>query len=322
MRKDTVRISALLLIVALLAGLATGSGQCGAKRPEVSGYVHAQWYYDTHVGVYPQHSFILRRIRVRFNYEQTRLQSRIELGCDELTPEIKDAFVGYQASSGLKLVVGLGKLPFSREELTAASKLLAIERGITNEAFADRGFLGCDIGLTAMGDLRLGSLLLSYAAGVYNGTGTRLARDDNDAKQFAQRIELKPAGGVNVGLNATQRHDSVTGRLASAYGADAGLCLGNVDAEAELLVGAASAGTTMLGAILTGAYRIGPVRPWLRLERFYQDILRHSDWRTAATVGGTWQLQQQLQLKVGWTADLTSRPTFAQEIRIQTQASF
>ncbi len=322
MRKDTVRTSALLLIVALLAGLATGSGQSGAKRPEVSGYVHAQWYYDTHVGVYPHHSFILRRIRVRFNYQQTRLQSGIELGCDELIPEIKDAFVGYQALSGLKLVVGLGKLPFSREELTAASKLLAIERGITNEAFADRGFLGRDIGLTTMGDLRLGSLLLSYAAGVYNGTGTRLARDDNDAKQLAQRIELKPASGVNFGLNATQRHDSVTGRLVIAYGADASLCLGNADAEAELLVGAADAGTTMLGATLTGAYRIGPARPWLRLERFYQDILRRSDWRTTATVGGTWQLQQQLQLKVGWTADFTSRPTFAQEIRIQTQASF
>jgi len=300
--------------------------QAESKKPKswdfgqlsVSGYVHVQWQSDYRPAVYPRHSFELRRVRLRFNYIPTDVGACIELGCDDLQPSIEDAFIQYRISQAFGFVAGLRKMPFSREELTSASKLMMIERGLTNDRFGDRGYLGRDIGLAVEGELP--GLHVGYAAGVFNGNRARLSRDYNNAKQFAERVTFGPADWLTLGVSGTQRNDSVTGELVHAYGVDFCCPLRRLRIEGEVLTGNEEPGDWMLGAWLAGAYRLGAFEPAVKLERLYPDLAARTGDETEVTVGCNWYPHRRVELKANVVAGVESWPGPA--VVAQAQMSF
>ena len=279
----------------------------------VSGYVHVQWLSDYRPAVYPRHSFELRRIRLRFKYIPSDIGANVELGCDDLEPSVEETYIQYRVSQVLGFAAGLEKMPFSREELTSSSKLIAIERGLTNDRFGDRGYLGRDIGFAVEGELA--GLRLGYAAGVFNGNGARLSRDDNNAKQFVERVTFGPAEWLEFGLSGTQRNDSVTGQLVHAYGLDFGCPLRRLRLEGEVLVGNQEQVDWMLGAWLAGAYRLGAFEPVAKLERFHPNLTTDAAAETEVTFGCNWYPHRRVQLKANVVGDfeaLTERAVVAQ----------
>jgi hypothetical protein len=310
----------VVLLALATAGIAKKSDWVSPLN--VSGYVHAQWRYDLHVGTYPRQSFDLRRLRVKFKCELGRVGTDVELGCDELAPSIQDAFITYRVMPALELKGGLGKMPFSREELTPAGRLLTIERGLTNGAFGDRGYLGRDIGFSVGGELFPNRLPMTYEAGVYNGNGARASLDYNNAKQFAERVTARPFNWLALGLNATQRNDSLSGLLVNAYGGDFSCRFGAATLDGEVLAGNSEPDKEMLGAQLAAAYRFGPVEPVLRLERFYPDLAVRNGCQTALTLGGNWYLDRRLLFKSNVTSDVAPGSAWGHRFVLQAQASF
>lgn len=158
------------------------------------------------------------------------------MGCDGFDPVFDDAFLYCRPHPAPGFAAGLRKMPFSLEESTPSRRLLLPERGRVAELFGDWYHLGRDAGPMVEG--RFGSSgLPSAAAGVCNGAGTRLARDDDDVWLFAERLTVSPAMWMTVGLGATQRNDSLTGRLVCVVGMAAGVGFYTIALVGTLMVG-------------------------------------------------------------------------------------
>ena len=316
---------AVLFLLLLTPGTGSADSRKSLQAPgfSVDGYVHVQWRYDFHRYALPRHEFLLRRGRVEFGYLwEDKVGADMELGCDELEVTVKNAYVEYRVGKPLRFVAGFRKMPFSREELTPASRLPAIERSAVNEVFSDYMFLGRDIGLSVEGGLFGSKLPVGYALGVFNGNGDRRFDDWDDAKQFCERVTVTPRAGLTVGFNATQRNDSLTGELVTAYGGDASWQAGQASVEGEVLYGNAGPDRHMFGAWLAGAYRIGTFQPGLRLERLDPDLSDLGEQETHVTLIGNWQLHPRLLLKANFIADPWSGRGWGPQFLTQAQVSF
>jgi len=163
----------------------------------ITGYVHVQWrsaFEDDGIG---DHGFVLRRARLKYEHSLLRdFRAELEVGFDELSLALKDAYFEYQVWPLLRVRAGLFKMGFSREELTPVRNLLMAERSKTNGEFMDQGFLGRDIGLAVEGRLFEDRIPVGYALGVFNGNLARVFRDDNFAKQFCERLTIEPLDGL------------------------------------------------------------------------------------------------------------------------------
>ncbi|MBN2538154.1 hypothetical protein JXB37_07765 [candidate division WOR-3 bacterium] len=313
------RVAAVAIAVLCAAGVSEASSKSTQYQFPVNGYVHAQWEQALAGAGAPSYGFVLRRARLKFRHsfvEQVRTE--LEVGFDEFDLELKDALAEFRPWTALGFRAGLGKTGFSREELTPVSDLLFAERGVTNDEFEDRGYLGRDIGLAASGELfedRLG-----YEFGVYNGNRARLARDDNNAKQFCERVTFRPADDLELGVNATQRNDSLTGRLVQAFGLDAGWEAGPARVEFEALCGEAEPGQWMLGGTASAGYRLGAIEPKLRAERFCPDLGDFGSGRMTLAAGANWFLHKWLELKADLSVDLRAGEDAALGLLVQAQA--
>jgi hypothetical protein len=289
----------------------------------INGYVHVQWMYDFQESVFPRSGFILRRGRVEFRYELADIvATEIEIGCDKLALTVKDAYIEYQVSPILRFIAGLHKMPFSQEELTPISKLLMIERSETNEMFEDYKYLSRDIGLTIEGELFRNKLPVGYRFGVFNGNGNRIFQDNNNAKQFTERLTIKPLNWFTLGINTTQRNDSLTGKLVTAWGEDILCRFGSITVKHEILLGNAGPYHRMLGGYLLGAYRIGDFEPGLRIERLYTDLTETKEYTTLLTTACNWYPHRKVQLKTNLITDIKTGWKFENKILIQAQAGF
>jgi hypothetical protein len=117
---------------------------------------------------------------------------------------LRDAYIRVKPLRELRLRMGQFKRPFSRMELRPRRRLRLIERGVSNDwIIRELGYGDRDIGFQLEG--RFGrKMRLSYAAGVFNGSGrNRPENDPNGSKDWVGRIELRPGRWLSVGLNAS-----------------------------------------------------------------------------------------------------------------------
>ena len=320
LRSGPVLAVVLFLLTAGQALAVRVSPRSAAERLDINGYLHVQWRQDFDVRARPGYGFVLRRARVEFAYRfDERASAALELGADKLELTLKDASIAYRIGRPLRLIAGLRKMPFSREELEPSSRMLFVERSAVNDAFGRAGFLGRDLGLTVEGEFLSPQRPVGYALGVYNGNRGRRYRDNNNAKQFVQRLTFSPLPALVAGLSASQRNDSLTGRLVAAGGADAALNLGRVNLTAEVLVGALEPGQLSYGGYVGGGWRLGSFEPGLRVEHVAvasQDENR----ATVLTAGTNWYLHRRVRLKANLAAGIGAEP--GNVLLIEAQAGF
>lgn len=113
------------------------------------------------------------------------------------SPIILDALVEFKLIPEVGLRVGQFKVPFSMENLTSSADLETINRSTPEEKLApgrDNRMNGRDIGAALFGK----ASILEYALGVFNGSGIDV-KDNNDEKDLAGRVVVRPAGFLTVG---------------------------------------------------------------------------------------------------------------------------
>ncbi len=315
-------VTSLGALLALLLAVSSNARADEGRGLSIDGFVHIQWLTDLTRYAYPRHGFNLRRGRLEARYDLAGAAAELTLGCDELELSVKDAFIEYRVARQLGFAAGLAKMPFSREELTPVRRLLTAERSRANDEFGDVGYLGRDIGLTASGAFALGGAALGYAAGVYNGNGNRLALDNNDAKQFCERLTFAPSARFEAGVSGSQRNDSATGRLMTAWGADAALKLAGGLVQLEAMAGNSEPGTWMAGVQALAGYRLGRFEPLLQAEWLAGDLGDVDDRTVAGTVGCNWYPHPRVQLKANLMAALEPGPDTGPQVLLQAQVGF
>lgn len=227
----------LCFIMFLLSNsLVFGKNVGDSNKNSVGGYIHTYWKYDFREDKVPNNEFNIRRAQVEFkNTISNNLSTRVEIDCEKNQIGPKDVFFEYRMKPFLNFVVGQHKIPFSREELRPTDELLVVNRGETNEIFSNYGYLGRDIGVSLTGGIFKNKI--DYTFGVFNGNGCMEYGDNNNVKQFGERIVFTPLNSLSIGLNSTQKNDSLSGKVISAYGGDFLYQKSRITLEGEILSG-------------------------------------------------------------------------------------
>lgn len=255
-----------------------------AKRElDVYGQVYFQYRAGTPNGDLPsdgapQQQFLIDSARVGVDWEHGPIRAEIELELFDqdstggIAPTARDVWIQYRVARAFRVRVGQFKKPFSMLRTQPRPDLPFVFRGMVVERLIDGlGYGGRDIGVAVSGRVG-GALHVSYAAGVFNGSGANdLESDPNSAKDVAGRLEVGWKRLVNVGLELSHQssdrrtHPTTGGTL---YGADLALKIDDFRALAEGHIGR-DPGLPALpltgGAIGALMYRI-PLRENLALE--------------------------------------------------------
>jgi phosphate-selective porin len=235
---------------------------------------------------------------------------------------IEDVYFEYKVAQPLSFVVGQYKMPFSREELRPTSKLLVVDRGEVNDAFDDYGYLGRDVGISIQGQVLENMLPMEYALGIFNGNGCGFPGDNDNTKQFAQRMTVDPVNGLSVGINSTQKTDSATNEMVMAHGCDLLFQKGGASIESEILLGETEPDKTMIGGYLAGAYRIGWFEPAVKIERLYSDSRETEDYAASFTYGLNWYFHKKARLQANCITSILPEQEACHVVVVQAQVGF
>jgi phosphate-selective porin OprO/OprP len=170
-----------------------------AKLPfKISGYGQLQWSSLPGAGS----TFQLRRERVVVSGDEGKLANfRVEVEASR-TPSLLDSYVRLNFSPYAKLTFGQFKVPFSQESLRFASTLYTVERSqVVNSLVPgrDNSSNGRDIGVELGGTHNFSETAgVDYAVAILNGA-TVDRKDDNNRKDFAGRLVVRPFRGLSVG---------------------------------------------------------------------------------------------------------------------------
>lgn len=148
--------------------------------------------------------FYLRRARLNIQGKfleefDFRLEGEFAGSLAEATgnrAQLTDAYINWNRFDFANVRVGQFKTPFGYEQLAADPKLFSIERTLAN----DRLTVGRQIGVQVGGDFL--EKQLSYATGVFNGTGVNTSANDNDKFMWAGRLSGVAWQGKLIGQDA------------------------------------------------------------------------------------------------------------------------
>ena len=207
----------------------------------------------TSVDSVPESEFLLRRARI---WAATRLNDWIDAAVqvDIAKGEVvgRFAFVRFEFDPRLLVSVGQFKRAFDLFELTSSSQILTIERDGSIPGVADCAGIGgvcaysrfseelehasLDVGILVTGTLADDKV--NYLVTLTNGAGAN-ARETNDAKSFAGRLEWRPIERLRMGGNFGSHDYSnvVTGRTEHAPATAFDIEWGDFDAGLHLQAG-------------------------------------------------------------------------------------
>ena len=191
----------------------------GPIQLSVTGRLQTQFNTSSVDGVDALSTFEQRRARVGVDllvddWIEGRMEWNFAHGA-----RLEDGWINLALDPAFQVQVGQFKKPFSRIELVSSSKVVPIEYGLRIRGLDDPAlysehyllleenvYLGREIGAQVHGTLGP----LGYALGAFNGSDQN-TRDDNDAKSFAGRLNLKPfAAPFQIGAAASYRDVAVT----------------------------------------------------------------------------------------------------------------
>lgn len=148
--------------------------------------------------------FYLRRARINASgkfLEEFDFRVELELAgtlgeSTGMRAQMTDAFINWNKHDFANVRAGQFKTPYGFEQLAADPRLFTIERSLAN----DRLTLNRQIGAQVGGDFF--EKRLSYATGVFNGTGVNTSANDNDAFLWTGRVAGLPWQGKILGQAA------------------------------------------------------------------------------------------------------------------------
>jgi hypothetical protein len=165
----------------------------------------SSWDYDGNQYGSPEHNFIVRRARLKFDgfAYSPKLKYKLELGLSNRdisgasqynrnTPRIiLDAVIMWQFSENWELWAGQTKLPGNVERVVSSANLQLIDRSLLNSRFnIDR-----DLGIQLRHKSTLGdNFLMREKFAISQGEGRNVTEGNEGGLQYTARLELLPFG--------------------------------------------------------------------------------------------------------------------------------
>jgi len=165
----------------------------------------SSWDYDGNQYGSPEHNFIVRRARLKFDgfAYSTKLKYKIELGLSNRdisganqfnrnTPRyILDAVIMWNFAGNWELWAGQTKLPGNVERVVSSANLQLIDRSLLNSRFnIDR-----DLGIQLRHKTNLGGdFLMREKFSVSQGEGRNVTEGNEGGLQYTARLEFLPFG--------------------------------------------------------------------------------------------------------------------------------
>jgi len=165
----------------------------------------SSWDHDGSQYVSPEHNFIVRRSRLKFDgfAYSTKLKYKLELGLSNRdisganefnrnTPRyILDAVIMWQFAKNWELWAGQTKLPGNVERVVSSANLQLIDRSLLNSRFnIDR-----DLGIQIRHKSNLGGeFLMREKFAISQGEGRNVTEGNEGGLQYTGRLEFLPFG--------------------------------------------------------------------------------------------------------------------------------
>ncbi|MGB0980620.1 MAG: porin [Winogradskyella sp.] len=165
----------------------------------------SSWNYDGNQYGSPEHNFIVRRARLKFDgfAYSPKLKYKIELGLSNRdisgankfnrnTPRyILDAVIMWNFSGNWELWAGQAKLPGNVERVVSSANLQLIDRSLLNSRFnIDR-----DLGVQLRHKTNLGgNFLMREKFAISQGEGRNVTEGNEGGLQYTARLEFLPFG--------------------------------------------------------------------------------------------------------------------------------
>jgi len=163
--------------------------------------------------------FLIRRARVNVQgsfLEHFDYKLELDLGANSLSEKIgnsgqlTDLYLNWNKFEYANIKAGQYKTHFGWEQLVSDAKILTVERSLANDRLTD----GRQVGTSVTGAVL--ERRLSYAVGMFNGSGVNNSFNDNDHFMYTARIQgtaVKTEWNTlpvewNVGVNALTTKDN------------------------------------------------------------------------------------------------------------------
>jgi phosphate-selective porin OprO/OprP len=115
-----------------------------------------------------------------------------------------DIFINWHAVPEANIKVGQWKAPFGLENLTPDALILSIERSLPTGAIVPERQIGVMLWGKPLTNIAPEQRdLVTYYAGVFNGTGRNFSTNDNNEFMYVARLELQPFKGTLMGQEAS-----------------------------------------------------------------------------------------------------------------------
>lgn len=165
----------------------------------------SSWDYDGNQYGSPEHNFIVRRSRLKFDgfAYSTKLKYKLELGLSNRdisganqfnrnTPRyILDAVIMWNFASNWELWAGQTKLPGNVERVVSSANMQLVDRSLLNSRFnIDR-----DVGIQIRHKTKLGKdFLMREKFSISQGEGRNVTEGNEGGLQYTARLEFLPFG--------------------------------------------------------------------------------------------------------------------------------
>lgn len=251
----------------------------------------------------PNNEFKLNRFRLGIKGEILDfIKGEAEIDPTESIELIKDAKIVISVFDDLELTIGRHKIPFSLERLTSVRNLPYIERNKIVKELEQLGYAGRDLGLTATYKIKQNSFDFKISTGVFNGNQGNPSGDYNNSKTFAERLEISHSKDFSIGINSTQRVDSISAKYFVANGVDVRLkILKDLIFYSEFLYGKKKADKTIAGFYSGIEFSLKDFIFGVRYSQYYKDINEQAsnflEWKI------DWNPVKKFRLQINWLSE-------------------
>lgn len=189
------------------------------KDVDVNGLQHTD-----HSGT--DNTFLIKYMRVQMQAKISKhadvvvLANLADFKSDTKTKVLENAYLRYTFSPKLSFTVGQFRPWFGIEETYPIDIIKSLDWSNQYVEFGKLGWTSFQIGASANGQLKLGTMPFQYAVSVVNGNGKNQISDSDNGKQYSTRLifGLAKKYALNLGLNGGI--GEVSAKKVYALGAD------------------------------------------------------------------------------------------------------
>lgn len=154
-------------------------------------------------------NFMVKYMRVQVHAQISKrtevvvLANLADFKNDPKSRVLENAYLKYTFNKKLAITVGQYRPWFGIEETYPIDIIKSLDWSNQYTEFGKLGWTSFQIGLSATGQLELGTIPIQYAVSIVNGNGKNQVSDNDNGKQYSTRLVfgLSKKYSVNLGLN-------------------------------------------------------------------------------------------------------------------------